>query len=72
MSLFNETRMDKTVLTVASLHEPSDENEYWHQQTPEARLAALELMRQVMYGDYSPTDRLQRVLTVAQQIGYSA
>ncbi len=59
--------MDKTVLTVASLHEPSDENDYWHGQTPEARLAALELMRQVMYGDYSSTDRLQRLLTVAQR-----
>ena len=67
MSLLSETHMDKTVLTVASLHDPSDENEYWHRQTPEARLAALELMRQVMYGYNPSTDRLQRILTVTQR-----
>lgn len=67
MSLLSETRMDKTVLTVVSLHDPSDENEYWHRQTPEARLAALELMRQVMYGYDPSTDRLQRLLTVIQR-----
>lgn len=59
--------MDKTALTVASLHGPSDENEYWHQQTPEARLAALELMRQVMYGYDPSTERLQRLLTITQR-----
>lgn len=67
MSLLSEARMDKTALTVASLHDRSDENEYWHQQTPEARLAALELMRQVMYGYDPSTERLQRFLTVTQR-----
>ncbi len=62
--------MDKTALTLASLHDRSDENEYWHQQTPEARLAALELMRQVMYGYDPSTERLQRVLTVTQREGF--
>ena len=40
MSLMNDAKMDKTVLTIASLYDPSDENEYWQRQTPEARLEA--------------------------------
>ena len=67
MNLINDVKMDKTVLTVASLHDPSDENEYWRRQTPEARLEALELMRQVVYGYDPSTERLQRTLTVMRR-----
>ncbi|MGI4792418.1 MAG: hypothetical protein ACRYFS_26625 [Janthinobacterium lividum] len=62
--LLSNAKMDKTVLTVASLHDPSDGNEYWRRQTPEARLEALELMRQVIYGYDPSTERLQRLLTI--------
>ena len=67
MSLLSDAKMDKTKLTVASLSDPSDENDYWHQQTPEARLEALELMRQINYGYDPSTERLQRLLTVTQR-----
>ena len=67
MNLINDVKIDKTVLTVASLHDPSDENEYWRRQTPEARLEALELMRQVVYGYDPSTERLQRTLTVMRR-----
>ena len=65
MSLINDTKMDKKVPTIASLHDPSDENEYWRRQTPEACWEALELMRQVVYGYDPSTERLQRLLTIA-------
>ena len=67
MSLINDAKMDKTVLTSALLYDPSDENEYWRQQTPEARLEALELMWQVVYGYDLSTERLQRTLTVGRR-----
>ncbi len=67
MSLLSDAKMDKTKLTVASLYDPSDENEYWHGQTPEARLEALELMRQINYGYDPSTERLQRSLTIARR-----
>lgn len=66
MSLLSDAKMDKTKLTVASLDDPSDENEYWHRQTLEARLEALELMRQIIYGYDPSTERLQRVLTIIE------
>ncbi|NJO08201.1 MAG: hypothetical protein HC876_23335 [Chloroflexaceae bacterium] len=61
------TRMDKRHFSIVSLSEESDEDAYWQQQPPLDRIAALELMRQVMYGYDITTTRLQRVLTVAER-----
>ena len=58
-------KVDRTVLTVASLYE-SDEKEYWLSKTPEERLQALELMRQIVYGYDPATARLQRVLEITE------
>jgi hypothetical protein len=63
--LLDAYRLDKTVVTVSSLADDCDERAFWHAQTPEARLQALEFMRRVMYGD-AATARLQRVLAVDQ------
>jgi len=57
-------RLDKTAFSVATLTDPPDERAYWHRQTPQARLEALELLRQAIYGYDPVSDRLQRVLTV--------
>ena len=62
----SDYQMDKSAFTVAALTDESDERDYWAAKTPEERLAALEFMRQLMYG-YDPTTvRLQRVLEVAK------
>jgi hypothetical protein len=66
MSDIDSVRMDKTVLSVAKLSDASDEREYWLAKSPEERLEALELMRQIVYGYDPATARLQRVLEVAQ------
>ena len=58
-------KVDRTSFVVTSLHE-SDEKEYWLSKTPEERLQALELMRQIVYGYDPATARLQRVLEIAQ------
>ena len=64
MSDVPSIRLDKTALSVASLHEESDDKAYWLSRTPAERLEAAELMRQVNYG-YDPTTvGLQRVLEV--------
>ncbi|MCX6607160.1 MAG: hypothetical protein NTV52_26745 [Acidobacteria bacterium] len=39
---------------------------YWLTRPPVERLQALELLRRTFYGDTSATERLQRVLEVAQ------
>lgn len=68
MRAIDTFKMDKARFSVLSSFEKADEADktYWHSKTPQERLEALELMRQINY-DYDPvTDRLQRVLEVAE------
>ena len=66
MTSVQTIRIDKTAFDVVSLDDDSDEKAYWQSKTPAERLAALEFMRQVMYGYDPATARLQRVLTTAE------
>ncbi len=62
---FEALRVDKEAFAVRSLADEGNDRQYWWSKSPEERLFALEMMRQIMFG-YDPlTDRLQRVLTVA-------
>lgn len=63
----NHLKLDKTSLVISSLEEPTDEIVFWSTKSPIERMAAIELMRQIIYG-YDPTStRLQRVLTITQR-----
>ena len=59
-------KLDKGVFSHASLHDQPYERPFWHRQTPQARLQALELMRQINYGYDRCAGRLQRVLEVVK------
>jgi hypothetical protein len=54
-------QVDKTAFSVASLFDESDETAYWLSKTPYERLQAVELMRQVIYGDQPASSRFQRL-----------
>jgi hypothetical protein len=60
-------KVDRTAFSVGNLHDPSDEKEYWLSKTPEERLQALELMRQIIYGYDPNTTRLQRFFEVIKR-----
>ena len=64
MSAVASLKVDKTALTVASLSDQSDEKVYWLAQSPYERLRAVEILRQINYGYYQSTARLQRVLEI--------
>jgi len=66
MSILPSLKVDRTVLTVASLTDESDEKAYWLSRTPHERLRHMELLRRINYG-YRATARLQRVLEFAQR-----
>jgi len=59
-------RVNRSAFMVASLHDESDEKEYWLSRTPLERLEALEIIRQIVYGYDPTTTRLQRVFTVTR------
>ncbi|GEM_PF-483286 len=64
--LSQENRLNKSVITVSSLTDESDEKEYWFLTTPQERLTALEIMRQINYGYDPTTARLQRFFEIAE------
>ena len=66
MNTIDTVKMDKRALTVAALSDESDEKVYWHAKTPQGRLEAVELMRQINYGYDPTTARVQRVLEVVK------
>jgi hypothetical protein len=60
-------KVDRTAFTVTSLTAPSSEKEYWLAKSPYEHLAAVETMRQIIYG-YNPlTTRLQRLFEVTKR-----
>lgn len=62
MTLFEKYALDKSQIRFGSREELEREDvEFWKNTTVEERLEALELIRQINYGDYSPTDSIQRV-----------
>jgi hypothetical protein len=58
-----KTKLDRTHFSVAKLSD-SHEKAYWLSKSPAERFAAIELMRQIIYGYDRARTRLQRVFTV--------
>jgi hypothetical protein len=55
--LLDQARVDRSAFSVSSLGEAERATlAYWRQRTPDERLEALELSRQIAYG-YDPTAR---------------
>lgn len=68
MRTIDTFRADKEAFSVLSSFEEADADDkaYWHSRTPQERMAALELMRQINYGYDPTTERLQRVLEIVE------
>ena len=68
MRAIDSFSVDKEKFSVLSSFEEADaaDKAYWHSKTPQERLEALELMRQINYGYDPTTERLQRILEVAE------
>ena len=65
--LLDEARVDRQAFEVTSFAEAEKSDwEYWRSRTPDERLEALELSRQIAYG-FDPTTRgLSRFFEVAE------
>jgi hypothetical protein len=60
-------KLDRSQMVISSLDEPSDEIAFWSSESPAERLAAMETMRQIVYGYNPNSSRLQRVLTIIKR-----
>jgi hypothetical protein len=59
-------KVDRSVLHIGLLSDPSDEKPYWLSQNPGTRIEALEIMRRISYGYDPAATRLQRLLEIAE------
>ena len=66
MSDVDAARVDRSAFRVDPLEESASDREYWRSRPPAERMAALELMRQIIYGYDPATTRLQRVFEIAE------
>ena len=60
-----EEMIRRDVFEVIGLREADNLN-YWLDRSPIERIEAIEFMRKVMYGHDRVSERLQRVLTIAE------
>ena len=60
-------RLDRTALSVTTLHDEDDERFYWLSRTPHERPEALEQQRRMVYGYDLTTSRLQRLLEISER-----
>jgi len=65
-SLLSKYKVHKNAFSVVSLHDPPDDVDFWRTKSPVERLEALELLRQIHYGQAAITGRLQRVFEVVK------
>lgn len=57
-------KMDRTVFSICDVGDEGTDLDYWLSRTPEERLAAVEFLRQMMYGYDPATARMERVLEI--------
>jgi hypothetical protein len=60
-----EMRVDRTKISVSNSFDNTEEKEYWHSRTPQERLAHMERLRRINYGEEA-TKPMQKVLKIGQ------
>jgi hypothetical protein len=63
-----EEKIQRDVFEIVDLRD-ADDSDYWRDRSPIERIEAIEFMRRAMFGHDRTSERLQRVLTVAELKG---
>lgn len=64
-------KLDRSAFTVSDRFDDDEVRHYWHSRTPAERLAHVEVLRRINYGNRA-TERLLRVLEVVEGFGERA
>jgi hypothetical protein len=65
-SIVDTAKLDKAYVRVTALGEAATDCQYWATKSLDERLAAMEYLRGLNYGQAAASARLQRVLTIAE------
>jgi hypothetical protein len=61
-----EEKVKRDFFEIVDMHKSDDTASYWHGQSYEERIETIEFMRKAMFGHDRVSERLQRILTVAE------
>lgn len=65
-NLFEENlKLDKTKISVSNLFDNTEEKQFWLSRTPQERLAQVERLRRIAFGEEA-TKRMKKVLEIVQ------
>jgi len=59
-------KVDRKVFSVVSMSEIEKDLDYWLSKTPEERIKAVEILRQLIFGYDPATERLQRAFETSE------
>lgn len=59
-------KIDRSEFSIGDLQDGGYEKEYWLTKSPQERIEAIEIMRNILYGSDPSTDRLQRFLEITE------
>lgn len=62
----NRIKLDKKTFEICDLKDVKSDLNYWLAKTPEERISAIEIMREINYGYNPAIDRLQRFFEIAE------
>ncbi len=62
----NQIKLDKKTFEIRDLKDVKSDLNYWLSKTPEERISAIEILREINYGYNPATDRLQRFFEIAE------
>ncbi len=62
----NQIKLDRKTFEIRDLKDLQSDLNYWLSKTPEERISALEILREINYGYNPATDRLQRFFEIAE------
>ena len=62
----NKFTMDKTVFSIGSVNDETDEKAYWLSKSSSERLEIIEFLRRINFGEAVTSARLQRFFKVAK------
>jgi hypothetical protein len=65
--ILNGVRVDRKRMSVATLADPANDVAYWRSRSPAERLAYMEYLRLINYGEAAVSGRLKRVFEVIER-----
>ncbi|HUU41823.1 MAG TPA: hypothetical protein VMW42_12875 [Desulfatiglandales bacterium] len=60
-----EEKVNRNIFDVVDMHQ-SDDTAYWRDRSYVERIETIELLRKAMFGHDRVSERLQRILTIAE------